>query len=532
MNETPRVSESRVSRRALLAWMAAGGASVALLAACGGAAPAPPAASASTAAGTPKTGGTVRVGLDNDLVNLDPHLSTSRVDRVVFYNVFESLVAIDEKLNIKPLLAESWETPDERTYVFKLRKGVKFHDGTDFNAAAVKFNIDRIFDPKFANPRKAEIANVKAAEVVDNYTVKLLLSEPFAPLLANLVDRAGMMLSPAAVQKLGKDFSRNPVGTGPFKFVEWKKDDHLTVEKFADYWDKSRPYLDKAIFRGVTDPSVRLADLKTGNLEVAFDPAPKDVAGLRNNRDVVLLEGPGLSYDGLTFNVKAEPFSNKALRKAVAWTIDRESIVKAVYFNVGRVAYGPITPVMLGFDPEFKPYKQDLAKAKQFLVEGGKPGGFKFTLKIRAGNPLEQQVAQVMKDQMGQVGIEAEIEQVEWGKLTAQQQAHEFQAIRVGWSGRIDPDMNIYQFYRSGSFYNFAQYSDADVDKWLDQARATRDQNERKQLYRKIEEKLAVDDAAYIWYWQNATTHALSPRVQNFALVADQMIRLRDVWLK
>ncbi len=517
----------QVTRRAFLAGLGVGTAVATVLAACGTTGAPPPVATSSAA---PKAGGIMRIGIEDDLVNLDPHLSTTRVDRQVFYNVFESLVGIDDKLNIRPLLAESWETPDELTFVFHLRKGVKFHDATDFNAAAAKSNFDRILDPKFPNPRQSEIGNVKSAEVVDEYTLKLNLSEPFAPLLANLVDRAGMMLSPSAVQKFGKDFSRNPVGTGPFRLVQWKKDDHLTVERFGDYWEKGRPYLDKLIIRGITDSSVRLADLKTGNLEISFGVPPKDVAALRGRRDLVLLEGPGLSYDQIEFNVKVEPFSNKALRQAVAWSLDREAIVRGLFFNVGRAAYGPLTPVMLGFDANFKPYKLDLAKAREKLAEGGKPDGFKFTLKISAGGPLVQQVAQVMKDQMSEAGIEAEIEQLEWGKLVAQRQAHQFQASLIGWSGRVDPDGNIYQFFRTGSQFNFSGYSDAEVDKLLDQARATADLERRRQLYRKVEAKLA-DDAPYVWYYQGPTLQALSPRVQGFQLYADQMIRLRNVWL-
>src|SRR3954469_6572071 len=220
------------------------------------------AAKPAAAGGTPTKGGTLRIGLSSEAVTMDPHLSGSKIDRQIYHNIYEPLVMLDTKLQIQPSLAESWSYPDPKTLVFKLRQGVKFHDGTDFDADAVKFNVDRMQNPDTKSVRTGEIANIQNAEVVDPYTVKLNLKKPDSTLLATLTDRAGMIISPDAVKKFGADIQRNPVGTGPFQFVEWVKDDHLATKRFDAYWDKNNgPYLDGLRYRPIPDDTVALQSL-------------------------------------------------------------------------------------------------------------------------------------------------------------------------------------------------------------------------------------------------------------------------------
>jgi peptide/nickel transport system substrate-binding protein len=285
----------------------------------GGATAAAPttAATQAVSAGPVKKGGTIKAELNSDVQNLDPLYSSLLVDRQIHYNIYDSLLAIDKDLKIIPSLAESWQQPDPKTYIFKLRQGVKFHDGTDFNADAVKWNIERSLTDKKSS-RVAEIGFVQTVEVMDPYTIKFNLKAPFAPLLANLVDRAGMMVSPKAADAGGQDFTRKPIGggTGAFKFVEWVKDDHITLERNPNYWKKDAagnqlPYLDKVTIRPIVDTTVALTNLKTGDIDISHYVAAKDFDSVKNGKELVLQSTPGLGYASIVLNSVAEPFNKK-----------------------------------------------------------------------------------------------------------------------------------------------------------------------------------------------------------------------------
>ena len=555
-------SRGRLSRRQVLRGFFAAGAAGALgtlLAACGGASATPTQSAASTAAsaaggagaakptaaqptavpaaGTPKRGGTLRAAQTNENATLDPLTSGFVSEREAFYNMYDSLVAIDTNLKIIPSLAESWETPDPQTYIFHLRKDVKFHDGTDFNADAVKFNLDRYLTDKLSR-RAGEISFIKTTEVVDPYTVKVSLKGAFAPFLSNLVDRAGMMLSPKAIQAGGQDFSRKPVGagTGAFKFVEWVNNDHLTLERNPDYWKKDAsgnqlPYLDKIIFHPITDTTVLLTNLKTGDIDAAYSIPPKDVASTKAGGDIVLRDTPGLSFDAFEFNTKAPPFDKKELRQAVAEAIDRAQITKTVFFGVEQVGYGPIPPSSWAFDPTLQPYTGNIDKAKQYLAAGGQPNGFTFEYKLGAGNPVGLQLLQLVKDQLAKAGITLNITQLEAAKIQSDAQAGNFQATAYGWSGRIDPDGNIYNQLHTGGGLSDTKYSNAQVDDLLDKSRAAADQDQRKAFFQQAQ-KLIVDDAPMAW-WGFAQAYLLTrPNVQGMQIYADYIMRFDVAWLK
>src|SRR5947207_1243323 len=245
-------------------------------------------------------GGTIRIGMDADMTTMDPHRSTAAVDRQVYNNLYGKLVDIDAKFGIVPQLAQSWEIRNGGlTYVFKLRKGVKFHDGTDFTAEIVKWNFDRMRDPALASPRRSEIAPVKEVRVVDPYTVEITLTAPFTPFLSVLTDRAGMMVSKAALEKLKDDFARNPVGTGPFQFVEWVKDDHLKIKRFDGYWDKDKVYLDEILYRPIPDSSVRFTAMRTGQIDVMHQIHPKDIAAAKTERGLKVSDIPSLWWQAI-----------------------------------------------------------------------------------------------------------------------------------------------------------------------------------------------------------------------------------------
>jgi len=492
--------------------------------------------SAAAASGEkPVRGGTLTVALETNPKNLDPLLSSLVADRVIHYQVYESLVSIGPDLKVAPGLAESWDTTDPKALVFKLRQGVKFQDGTPFDASAVKFNIDRILTAD-ASPRKSEISTIASVDVVDPATVRFNLKSPSAPLLATLVDRAGMMVSPAAAQKYGADLTLAPLGagTGPFRFVEWKQDDHITLERNPDYWraapngDKL-PYLDKLTYRIIVDDNSRLTNLKTGDVDMVRQPPAKDIAAIKKDSSLVYKDVPGLDYFGMELNNTAEPFNTKSLRQAVAWAIDRDQIVQTVYFGVAVASNGPIAPPMPAYDKSYKPFTRDLAKAKAKLAEGGKPNGFSFNLLITSNSPVNQQLAELLKDELKDIGVTVNLVPEEFAKLIDDEQKHTFQAGLSGWSGRIDPDGNTYAHFRTGGSFNYGQYSNPQVDDALDQAQMTYDAEKRNSLYRQANAAI-VEDVARIFIYHGVAAELHTPKVKNFVNIADNIQRFAAVW--
>ena len=494
-------------------------------------------AAPTTASGAPKMGGELHAAQTNENATLDPLTSGFVSERQAYYNMYDSLVAVDKDLKIIPWLAESWETPDSTTYIFHLRKGVKFHDGTDFDAEAVRFNLDRYQNDE-KSARKGEISFIKTIEVMDTNTVKVTMKAPFAPFLANLVDRAGMMLSPTAVKAGGADFSRKPVGggTGAFKFVEWVNNDHLTLERNPNYWLKDAsgnqlPYLERIVFRSITDTTVLLTNLRTGNIDSAYAIPPKDIASVKSDTEVVLQSAPGLSFDAFEFNTQAPPFDKKELRQAVAEALDREQIRNTIFFGTSQVGYGPIPPSSWAFDPAFKPYTGSVEKAKQYLAAGGRPDGFEFEYKLAAGSPVGLQLLQLVKDQLANAGITLNITQLDAPTIQSQVRAGNFQGAGYNWSGRIDPDGNIYNQLHTGGGLADTRYSNAQVDDLLDKTRSASDQDQRKTSFQQAQ-KLFVDDAPMAWYAFQPAYLLTRPSVQGMQIYADFIMRFHSAWLK
>ncbi|HKF76285.1 MAG TPA: ABC transporter substrate-binding protein, partial [Candidatus Dormibacteraeota bacterium] len=401
--------------------------------------------------GAPKTGGTLKISQETEINTLDPGASGLLVEREIYYNMYESLLGIDAKLNFVPELAASWKYTDPTTLVFTLRQGVKFQDGTDFNADAVKFNIDRYMTAS-DSARKSDLASVQSVEAQGPNTAVFHLKHPDATLLAQLVDRAGMMLSPTAVQQVGAKLGVNPVGagTGPFEFVEWQRDDHLTLKRNPNYWRKDAqgrrlPYLDQVVYRPMTDLNAILASLQTGDVDVARTVAGKDVATVKADSSLVYKSTTGLGYANIELNVSAPPFNDPAKAKAVALAVDRAEILQNIAFGIGTISYGPITAASWAYDPTEKIYdKADPVKAKATAT------GFSFTLKT--GNTQDNlQEGQLIQAELAKAGITVNLLPEEFAKLTLETRVqHQFQGALSGWSGRIDPDGNMYAFFHTG----------------------------------------------------------------------------------
>jgi peptide/nickel transport system substrate-binding protein len=488
---------------------------------------------APAAADKPSAGGQIKVGLNADLTTLDPHISGAAVDRQVFYNLFDTLVRLDTDLSIKPGLAESWTQPDPKTIVFKLRSGVTYHDGEPFNAASVKANIERAQNlPKSA--RKSELGDVTSVEVVDDLTAKFNLKQPSSPLLSLLTDRAGMMVSTRAADASGDDFARKPVGTGPFSFVEWVKDDRVVLKKNPSYWDKDAsgtqlPYLDGVVYKPIPDQTQRLTALKTGTVDIIDIPPSKDIPALKTGADLAYSELPGLAYRYIQLNTKRAPLDNVMIRQAIALAIDRETINKAIFFNAGQPAYQAIPPSSFAFDPEFKansPRNVDKAKdlVKQSGIANPKIGA------MVTNTPEDKQLAEVFKEQLADVGITMDIELIEFATQLDRALKEEFDANILQWSGRPDPDGNIFNYVYSKGSGNRSQYANPEVDKLLEQTRAVSDQAERKKLYSQIN-KILTDESPMIYIQHRPEVKVMAKQVKGFVHNPDGMMRFAGVSL-
>jgi peptide/nickel transport system substrate-binding protein len=483
---------------------------------------------------TPKKGGTLRVGFYIEAVTMDPHLSGSKVDRQVYHNIYEPLLTLDTRLGIKPGLAESWTQPDPKTLVFKLRRGVRFHDGTACDAEAAKFNFNRMkTEPK--SLRKGEVANIDSVDVVDAATIRLNLKKPDASLLATLTDRAGMFVSPKAVQERGSGLERDArgAGTGPFEFVEWVKDSHLVIKRHDNHWNKQGgPYLDRVRYRPIPDDVVKLQSLQAGEIDVMDYVLPRDVAPMKADKRLVVVDVPSLADFGYQINHTRPPFNVKALRQAVAYAIDLDQIVKGVWLNVGYPANGPISPASWAYDRSIAPIKRDLSKAKAKLLEGGQPGGFTFTMTTN-NIPLSVQEAEVIQAQVAEAGITMKIQLVDSSTLIASGNAKNFEMISFQWSGRPDPDGNTYQFFKTtpGTSFNWSGLSNERVDTLLDRTREVSNPAERKKLYAELT-RLLQDELPMLFIVHPIEPKAFSPRVQGYDPIPDGMMRFKDVWLR
>src|SRR5437870_7934356 len=486
------------------------------------------------AADPPKRGGTLRFGFYIEAATMDPHFSGSKIDRQVYHNIYEPLVTLDVKLGIKPGLAESWQQPDPKTVVFKLRRGVKFHDGTDFNAEAARFNFNRMkTEPK--SVRKGEVASIDSVDVVDASTIKINLKRPDVALLATLTDRAGMMVSPKVIQERGSELERNAkgAGTGPFEFVEWIKDDHLIIKRNESYWNKQGgPYLDRIRYRPIPDDTVKLQSLQSGEIDVIDYVQPRDVAAVKADRNVSVLDVPSLAAFAYQLNQTRPPFNSKPLRQAVAYALDLEQIVKGVWLNVGVPANGPVPPTSWAYDKSIPYIKRDLAKAKAKLAEGGKPTGFPFTI-TTANIPINVQEAEVIQAQLSEAGMQVKIKLVDAATQLSDGNSKNFDMISYQWSGRPDPDGNIYQFFKTtpGMSLNWSGISNPQIDALLDKTREASSREERKKLYGELT-RILQDELPMVYIVHPIEPKAFSLRVQGYEPIPDGMMRFRTVWLK
>jgi peptide/nickel transport system substrate-binding protein len=494
-----------------------------------------------------KQGGTLIFARSGDAVKLDPADVEDGISIDVCSNIYDSLLRFKEgTAEVEPALATSWQSSsDGLVWTFKLRQGVKFHDGTDFKADAVVFSLMRQADKNHPYFKYGQwpywtymYTTISNVEAVDDYTVKITLSEPYAPFLTNMAVFTVAIVSPTAYKKDPDNFFKNPVGTGPFKFVEWVKDDHVTLAAFDEYWD-GRPFLDQLIWKTIPEASIRLAELEKGTITGYFGVSPDDISKIRNNPNLQLLSAPGLNVGYLAMNTEKKPFGDKRIRQAINYAINKKDIVDNLYRGTGQVAKNPMPPTLWGYNDAIQDYPYDPVKAKALLAEAGYPNGFKTKLwvmpVVRPYMFDPPKIGEAIQSYLKAVGIEAEIVQYDWGTYLSKTASGEHEMCLLGWTGdNGDPDNFLYIHFHSSQAVppagNRAFFKNAQVDDLLIKAQRTYDQAQRAKYYEEAQ-VILHEEAPWVCIAHATDFEAFQKNVNGFVISPLGIRWFNKVWL-
>ncbi len=478
---------------------------------------------------------TLRVGLAEDADVLDPTLARSFVGRVVFAALCDKLLDIDEKLNIVPQLATGYEwSADSKALTLKLRPDVTFHDGEKFDAAAVKFNIERHKTMPGSN-RRGELAPVATVDVLDPMTVRLNLSAPFSPLLAQLADRAGMMVSPKAAKAEGDKFGAHPVCSGPFKFVERVAQDRMVFERYAGYYNKGAIHFDKVIYTPIPDATVRLANLKSGQLDFIERVASSDIEKIRAEKKLKTSRITEIGYQGITINVgKSEQAKKNPLgrdprvREAFELSLDRQGLVQVVMDNEAIAGNQWVAPNNAYYAKNMPMPKRNIERAKALLKDAGVPNP-SFTL-VTPTTSDAQRIALVVQAMAREAGFDIKIQAAEFATSLDMADKGNFEAYVLAWSGRADPDGNLFSFDACKQPLNYAGYCDTETDALLTQSRALRDPAQRKKVFEQIAAKVLKERPIVYLYHRN-WLWAYNSKLSGVREIPDGLLRITGLKL-
>lgn len=462
-------------------------------------------------------------GRGGDSVSLDPHNVTDGESFRVTENIYDGLVDYEkDSTKVVPSLATEWKTSEDgKTWTFKLRKDVKFHDGSDFNADAVVYNFERMWDKShpqhkgdfsyfhdmfggFKGDKGSIIEGIKA---IDANTVEFKLSTPLAPFLANLGMSTFAIISPEALKKYGDKIGENPVGTGPFKFKEWKRNDSITLEKFDKYWQPGLPKLDQAVFKVIPDNTARLTALKSGEIDIMDGLNPSDKKQVEADSKLQLLLRPSMNVGYLSMNNSKPPFDNVKVRQAISMAINKKGLIDAFFNGLAEPAKNPLPPSLWGYNKNIQDYGYDPEKAKQLLAQAGFPNGFETELwampVARPYMPQPQKIAEALQSDLGKIGIKAKIVSFEWATYLKKTKNGEHSMALLGWTGdNGDPDNFLYVLLDKNNAnppaaQNISLYKGDQVHELLLKAQIVSDQSERAKLYEEAQ-KLIHEDAPMV----------------------------------
>ncbi|MDQ0256926.1 peptide/nickel transport system substrate-binding protein [Evansella vedderi] len=488
------------------------------------------------------SGGTLIFARGGDSQSLDFASTQDGESSRITLQIYESLLRFSEhSFDVEPSLAERWEVADDNvTYTFYLREGVKFHDGTDFNAEAVKINFERWSDPdhefafkddgytysvygnQFGGFKGDEGHIIQEINIINDYEIQFVLKEPFGAFLQNMAMSYFAITSPAALAEYGPTINENPVGTGPFKFVSWTRNDNIRLEKFEDYWMSDYPKLDEVIFQVIPDNSARLTALRAGEIDIMDGLAPDDYETIKNEPGLQAFERETNNFGYLGFNMEKEPFNNPLVRRAMHHAVDKESLIALLYAGLAEPAKNPLPPAYLGYNDNIEPYEYNPELARELLAEAGYGDGFEFDLwtmpVARPYMPDPERAAEVLQANFADIGLTANIFTLEWATYLDEITKGVQDVFMLGWSGTNgDSDYFLGNLLSTAGIpdTNSTFYSNTEVDDLLAQARTTVDEDERAALY---QEALAIihEDSPMITLVHSIPVLAGSDRVKNY----------------
>ena len=530
-----RLLARAVSRRDLMRCLALGGAGLAL---AGVVHPAPVGAAPIQGLAnpvrrnqdSPTAGGTLIAGITGQPDTMDPQKAGIYTSLQIYDNIFSKLIYVDQDLNFIPGLATKWTNTSPTEWEFELVQNAVFHNGEKFTAADVKYTFDRIKDPATASPNATLFAPIKSVEPVDDYHVKFVLAEPFGPFLSHLAG-SGQIVNQKAIA--AADPARNPVGTGPFKFVEWVADDHLTLERWDQYYESGKPFVDQVIFRGLPVDESRMAALQSGEVNW-IDAIPlQKVAEVKDSGEYNYYTAATAGLpDYIAMNTTKPPFDNAKLRQAVAWATDRKAILQLAYSGVGEVANEEVaTGNVWHSGSTTYDAAPDLDKAKQLLAESGFDVKTKITYLGLPQYPELLRTGEILKDNLAKIGIQMDIEQQEvtvWGQNFF---AHNYEITSGYWSSILDPDDFYHQLMLSTSPSNVTGYTNPAMDKLAEAGRTETDFEKRKAIYQQARELLNQDVPLTFVHYE-LLNYATAKSVEGTQILPSMELRFKDVWIK
>ncbi len=479
------------------------------------------------------------IGLESSPTNLDPRFASDLASTQVIQLIFNSLLIIDISGNLAPDLAEKWEIINSTEYIFYLKKGVRFHDGSEVTSSDVKYTYDFVLDAKNQSPKIGGLEKLKSTEIIDKHTIKFILKENFSPFLSNLT----LPVIPSHIaRKMGESFVKQPIGSGPFKFRSFNIDNQIVLTSNKDYF-KGPPKLEGVIFKILPDETVRLLELEKGNIHFLQNAVSPDILQrLKENNRLKIIKKPGTNYSYIGFNLKDPILKNHMVREAIATGIDIDSIIKHILKNLAKKASFMLSPFNWSYEAMVKTYPYDPSKANELLDKAGYPDPDgdgpkpRFTLTYKTSqNELRKLIAEVFQDQFRKIGIELIIKSYEWGTFFSDIKSGNFQIYSLTWVGINDPDVFYYTFH-SESFppkgANRGRYSNREIDELIEKGRNEINVESRKKIYSRIQKKLAAE-IPYVSLWFATNIAVMRNEVQGFKLYPDESLySIKNVYLK